>query len=111
MFIIITKTTNIINLDVADVAVRLLLGYQSLIECKPLECVTMNMHEYESEVQKTSYLVAVNCCENACKYVQINFMVTVCNCSCSVVVQSLHRSVTLNNRVSDCLPVQRWNLC
>ncbi len=60
VFIIITKTTNIINLNVADVAVRLLLGYQSLIEYKPLDSVTVKMHE--SEMQKNSYLVAVNCC-------------------------------------------------
>lgn len=41
---IITKTTNIINTNVADVAVILLLGYQSLIEDTPWDNVYLDAY-------------------------------------------------------------------
>lgn len=41
IIIITTKTTNIINTNVADVAVRLLLCHESLIEYKPWNSVAI----------------------------------------------------------------------
>lgn len=81
IIIITTKTTNIINTNVADVAVRLLLCHESLIEYKPWNRVAIyaSLKCKKIHIQWLLTVVRVTAMN---KYVQISFSVTVCNCSC-----------------------------